>query len=56
MHAGALEGVLQAIGLVLSSASAVYFLHVLLSYLPLCFTVGGHLRRTPRMQNCRMFA
>jgi len=40
MHAGGLDGGLQGAGLLLSAGASVYILHALLSYLPLCFTIG----------------
>ena len=41
MRAGGLDGGLQGAGLLLSAGASVYILHALLSYLPLCFTIGG---------------
>ena len=41
MRAGSLEGALQGTGLLVSAGASAYILHALLSYLPLCFTIGA---------------
>ena len=53
MHAtGILGGTLQGIGLILSSGMAVCILHALLTYLPLCFTVGERSSTDCDMPSC----
>ena len=41
MHVGSLHAALQASGLLVSAGASAFILHTLLSYLPLCFTIGA---------------
>ena len=49
---GMLGGALQGMGLVISSGMAVCILHALLTYLPLCFTIGKHSMNYTDMSSC----